>query len=169
MSTNEYETEIDDFDATSEDKYTKLFWKCYRKDFFNVLKVVKNQQLQIFIHICQKVQPSTNKFIGTYARMSKEIRISQATIAKMIGILKRENFIVKVQNGVWMVNPNMFMYGDDTRRTYLSKTYREYVASSQEAQEKKDKKNKNSNNKNFANIRKLVDKAEEMTGQPHTK
>ncbi|MCL2216281.1 MAG: replication/maintenance protein RepL [Defluviitaleaceae bacterium] len=106
-----------------EEYYTKKFWKCYRKEFLDILKLIENQQLKIFIYICENVEPFTNRFIGTYKSMSKKNNVSQATISRMMKKLQEKNFIRKVHNGIWMVNPNVFMYGRDSVRELLSEKY----------------------------------------------
>ena len=37
--------------------------------------------------------------------------------------LQENNFIKKVQNGVWLVNPNVLMKGTDTKRQILLSYY----------------------------------------------
>lgn len=37
--------------------------------------------------------------------------------------LQKNNFIKKVQNGVWLVNPNILMKGNDTKRQILLSYY----------------------------------------------
>ena len=37
--------------------------------------------------------------------------------------LQENNFIKKVQNGVWLVNPNILMKGNDTKRQILLSYY----------------------------------------------
>ena len=50
-------------------------------------------------------------FIGTYSKISKDVGCSSATIAKIMKKLQENNFIKKVQNGLWLVNPNILMKG----------------------------------------------------------
>jgi len=38
-------------------------------------------------------------------------------------LLQEAKFIKKVQNTVWMVNPDIFMQGSDSKRGYLSDVY----------------------------------------------
>lgn len=42
--------------------------------------------------------------------------------------LQENNFITKVQNGVWRVNPNILMKGNDTKRQILLSYYEEEKA-----------------------------------------
>lgn len=102
---------------------TKNFWKCYLMDFLTVLGIIDSRQLDIFIYIVENTQPSNNTFIGTYRKISKDIGCSSTTIARIMRKLQENNFIKKVQNGVWLVNPNILMKGNDTKRQILLSYY----------------------------------------------
>ena len=62
-------------------------------------------------------------FIGTYNKISKDVGCSSATIAKIMKKLQENNFIKKVQNGLWLVNPNILMKGNDNKRQILLNYY----------------------------------------------
>ena len=71
------------------------------------------QQANRFIFIVENTNQGNNTFIGTYKHISKEVGVSEPTIAKIMKKLQSNNFIKKVQNGVWLVNPNILMKGND--------------------------------------------------------
>lgn len=102
---------------------TKNFWKCYLMDFLTVLGIIDNKQLDVFIYIVENTQQANNIFIGTYKHISKSVGVSEPTIAKIMKKLQKNNFIKKVQNGVWLVNPNILMKGNDTKRQILLSYY----------------------------------------------
>lgn len=102
---------------------TKQFWKVYLMDFLAVLGILDSKQLDIFIYIVENTNQTTNLFIGTYAKIAKDLGVSQPTIAKIIKKLQDNQFIRKVQNGVWLVNPNILMKGNDTKRQVLLSYY----------------------------------------------
>lgn len=102
---------------------TKQFWKVYLMDFLGVLGIIDNKQLDIFIYIAENTSQSNNLFIGTYAKISRDTGASSTTIAKIMKKLQENNFIKKVQNGVWQVNPNILMKGNDTKRQILLSYY----------------------------------------------
>ena len=103
---------------------TKNFWKCYLMDFLSVLGIIDNKQLDVFIFICENTQPSNNTFIGTYDTIAKEVNVSRPTIAKIMKKLQDSHFIKKIHNGVWQVNPNILMKGNDQKRQILLNYYR---------------------------------------------
>ncbi|EOO23302.1 hypothetical protein IIU_07057 [Bacillus cereus VD133] len=104
---------------------TKNFWKMYLMDFLTVLGIIDNKQLDIFIYIAENTNHSNNLFIGTYKQISKNVGVSEPTIAKLMKKLQTNNFIKKKQNGVYIVNPNIMMKGNDTKRQILLSYYEE--------------------------------------------
>ena len=102
---------------------SKQFWKCYLMDLLMVLGIIDSKQLDVFVFIVENTNQSNNMFIGTYKRIAKEVNVSEPTIAKIMKKLQENNFIKKVQNGVWLVNPNILMKGNDTKRQILLSYY----------------------------------------------
>ncbi len=102
---------------------TKAFWKCYLMDFLTVLGIIDSKQLDVFIFIVENTQQANNTFIGTYKHIAKQVGVSEPTISKIMKKLQENNFIKKVQNGVWLVNPNILMKGNDTKRQILLSYY----------------------------------------------
>lgn len=102
---------------------TKNFWKCYLMDFLSILGIFDNKQLDVFIYIVENTNQATNIFIGTYKKIAEDVGVCNQTIAKIMKKLQENNFIKKVQNGVWLVNPNILMKGNDTKRQILLSYY----------------------------------------------
>lgn len=102
---------------------TKNFWKCYLMDFLTVLGIIDSKQLDIFIYIAENTNPATNQFMATYKKIAKDCNVSDPTIAKIMKKLQANNFIKKVQQGVWLVNPNILMRGNDSKRQILLSYY----------------------------------------------
>jgi DNA-binding Lrp family transcriptional regulator len=102
---------------------TKNFWKCYLMDFLSVLGIIDSKQLDVFIYIVENTNQSNNTFIGTYEKIAKDVGVSRPTISSILKKLQGNNFIKRVQNGVWLVNPNILMKGNDTKRQILLSYY----------------------------------------------
>ena len=102
---------------------SKQFWKCYLYDFLAILGIVDSKQVDVFIYIVENTNASTNMFIGTYSKIENDLNVSRATIAKIMSKLQENQFIKKVQNGVWLVNPDILMKGNDTKRQILLSYY----------------------------------------------
>lgn len=102
---------------------TKNFWKCYLMDFLTVLGIIDSKQLDIFIYIVENTDQSNNIFLATYKKIAEDCHVSSATIAKIMIKLQEANFIKKIQNGAWLVNPNILMKGNDNKRQILLSYY----------------------------------------------
>ena len=102
---------------------SKNFWKCYLIDFLTVLGVFDSKQVDIFVYIIENTNQANNVFIGTYKKIAEDVGVSQPTIAKIVKKLQDNNFIKRIQNGVWAVNPNILMKGNDMKRQMLLSYY----------------------------------------------
>lgn len=102
----------------------KAFWKLYMADYIQViLGSMDYKQLDVFMYISLNTQPSTNLFIGTYEKIMKDCNVSKDTVYKLIKKLIEHNFIRRKQNGVYMVNPNIVMKGNNTKQNLLISYY----------------------------------------------
>lgn len=104
---------------------TKQFWKIYLMDFLNILGILDNKQLDVLIYILENVQQYSNLFIGTYSKIQENTKVSRQTIATIMVKLQNNNFIIKVQNGVWRVNPNIMIKGNEQKRKILVSYYQD--------------------------------------------
>lgn len=102
---------------------TKNFWKCYLMDFLTVLGIIDSKQLDIFIYIVENTNQANNTFLGTYKKIAKDVGVSEPTIAKIMKKLQENNFVKRIQAGAWLVNPNILMKGNDTKRQILLSYY----------------------------------------------
>ena len=102
---------------------SKNFWKCYLMDFLTVLGIIDSKQVDIFIYIVENTNQSNNVFLGTYKKIASDVGCSSATIAKIMKKLQDNNFIKKLQSGAWLVNPNILMKGNDSKRQILLSYY----------------------------------------------
>ena len=102
---------------------SKNFWKCYLMDFLTVLGIIDSKQVDIFIYIVENTNQSNNVFLGTYKKIANDVGCSSATIAKIMKKLQDNNFIKKLQSGAWLVNPNILMKGNDSKRQILLSYY----------------------------------------------
>lgn len=97
----------------------KTFLKCYMVDFLSVLGVFDTKQVDIFVYIIENTNLSTNLFIGTYSEISKNIKVSEPTIAKVFKKLQENNFITKIRGGLYTINPKILMKGNDRKKEIL--------------------------------------------------
>lgn len=102
---------------------SKNFWKCYLMDFLSVLGILDSKQVDVFVYIVENTNQSNNMFIGTYDKISADCKCCRQTLAKIMKKLQEHNFIKKVQNGVWLINPDIMMKGNDNKRQILLSYY----------------------------------------------
>ena len=105
---------------------SKNFWKCYLKEFLSVLKSLdgNGKQLKVLIYILENLRPGTNEFNGTYDRIVAGTGCCRQTVSAAMNNLREHDFIRKDQNGVWIVNPDVLMKGNDCKRSQLTASYR---------------------------------------------
>lgn len=102
---------------------TKHFWKVYLMDFLSILGIMDNKQLDVFIYIAENTNQSNNLFIGSYRTIAADVKVSLSTVTRIMKKLQENDFIKKVQNGVYQVNPNIMMKGNDSKRQVLLSYY----------------------------------------------
>ena len=104
---------------------SKNFWKCYLMDFLTILGIVDSKQLDVLIYIIENTHPATNIFLGTYERIMNNTGVSRPTVAKIMKKLQQANFIQKIQNGAWCVNPQILVKGGDFKQQILLSYYQD--------------------------------------------
>ncbi len=109
---------------TKRTNSTRTFWKCYLMDFITVLGIIDSKQLDVLLHIIENTNASNNLFIGTYSKIAKETNCSSRTISIVLKKLQEADFLKKVQNGVWRINPNILMKGNENKRQLLLSYYK---------------------------------------------
>lgn len=102
---------------------SKNFWKCYLMDFLTVLGIFDSKQVDVFIYIIENTNQSNNVFLGTYRKIAKDLHCSLDTVTRIMKKLQENNFIKKIQNGAYLVNPNILMKGNDHKRQILLSYY----------------------------------------------
>ena len=101
----------------------KPFWKMYKEDFLNVFRLFDGKQKDILIYILDNIKQYDNSFSGTYKTISKDLHVSEVTIAKTMRGLQEIGFITISSLGVWRINPNYLMRGNETKRIILEKEF----------------------------------------------
>lgn len=102
----------------------KNFWKLYMREFISVLKELSDKQYKVFVYILEHTRPSDNRFTATYHDIMKDVGCCRQTVASTLKKLQKTNFMQKVQTGIWIVNPNVMVKGNDRKRNMLLSEYR---------------------------------------------
>jgi len=112
----------------------KQFWKIYLMDFLHILGLADSKQIDVLIYILQNTEQANNTFVGTYKKIAKEANVSEPTIAKIMKKLQENHFIIKVQNGVWQVSPNIMMKGSEHKKSLLLNYYDDSMQSEEDSE-----------------------------------
>lgn len=86
------------------------------------------KQLNVLAYILQNVHERDNTFVLTYDDVADRTGVSKDTVVRIMNKLGWGNFIRKLHNGVYMVNPYMLMWGPEDKRKTLYATYIEAKA-----------------------------------------
>ncbi len=93
------------------------------------------------IEYMEHTRPSDNRFIATYQDIMEDIGCCKQTVASTLNKLKKKDFMRKIQAGVWIVNPDILIKGNDRKREMLLSEYHEVKTVKDD--EEKNIKNKN--------------------------
>lgn len=101
----------------------KQFWKVYLIDFLQILGVLDSKQVDVLIYILENTRAADNTYIGTYRKTADSIGVSLDTATKVMRKLQKNNFLKKVQNGVYQVSPLIMMKGSEHKKSLLLNYY----------------------------------------------
>lgn len=113
----------------------KAFWKVYLIDFLQILGVLDSKQIDVLIYILENTRPSDNTYIGTYRRTAEGTGVSLDTATRVMRKLMENDFLKKVQNGVYQVSPLIMMKGSEHKKQLLLNYYDDAETQSIEQQQ----------------------------------
>ena len=128
--------------AENGNQRSQHFWKINLGDFTRAIRTSapeKNKkekdkgrsaanelkQLNVLAYILQNVHERDNTFVLTYDDVADRTGVSKDTVVRIMNKLGRSNFIRKIHNRVYMVNPYMLMWGPEDKRKTLYAAYLE--------------------------------------------
>jgi predicted transcriptional regulator len=95
------------------------FYKVWLNDLLNVLEVVGNKKLKVIKWILNNIDPKTNRIVTTHEEIAKELGITRVVVSQTFKQLIDNNFIKKIRNGLYMVNPDIIIKGNSGKRQNL--------------------------------------------------
>lgn len=101
----------------------KQFWKVYLIDFLQILGVLDSKQIDVLIYILENTKAADNTYIGTYRKTADGAKVSLDTATRVMRKLQANNFIKKVQNGVYQISPLIMMKGSEHKKSLLLNYY----------------------------------------------
>lgn len=98
----------------------KHFWRVWLGDLLYTLGLINNsKQLDVVFYVLDNTDPSSNLYIGTLRDTVERTKISYGTVAAIFKKMQEVDMIVKQQNGLYKVKPNLLMKGDDNKKQRL--------------------------------------------------
>lgn len=114
--------EIEEFQVTNIEERDFDFAKVWMRNFILTLDLVGNQKTKLAMWIVDNLDRE-NRLICTFRRMSEETQISKSTVIDTMKILQDADFIRKLSNGVYVVNPDIIFKGTRTARLNILHQY----------------------------------------------
>ncbi len=103
----------------------KQFWKVYLLDFLQILGILDSKQVDVLIHILENTNSSNNTYIGTYRSTAEKTNLSLDTVRRVFKKLQDNNFLTKIQNGVYQVSLLIMIKGNEHKKQMLLNYYLE--------------------------------------------
>jgi len=99
------------------------FHKIWLNDLMSVLNLIGGKKLDILKYLLSEMRTQDNTISVTYTKIQEKLKTSRKTIAETMKILQKANFITKVQNGLYMVNPDIIVRGKSGKKDALMIKY----------------------------------------------
>lgn len=116
--------EVIEVDQITKRSYgQKQFWKIYLLDFLQILGILDSKQVDVLIYILENTNSSNNTYIGTYRSTAEKTNLSLDTVRRVFKKLQDNNFLNKIQNGVYQVSPLIMMKGSEHKKQLLLNYY----------------------------------------------
>jgi len=101
------------------------FFKVWLMDLVGILEIVGNKKIKVINYIFNNLNTQSNVFIGTQDEISKKIGVSRVVVNQTFKILIESGLLVKRNNSVYMINPNVLVKGNTSKRQALLIEYNE--------------------------------------------
>ena len=101
------------------------FFKVWLLDLMNILELVGTKKMRVVNYIFENLKGAENLFIATHEEIAKKLKISRPVVSQTFKILLDANLLVKKQNGVYMINPDIIARVNNPKRMSLLIKYNE--------------------------------------------
>ena len=92
------------------------------KSFISTLDLVGNQKTKLAFWLIENLNKE-NQLTMTYRQISEKTNISLETVRKTMAILLEVNFLKRINQGVYQVNPDILFKGNKNTRLNLLTQY----------------------------------------------
>ncbi|BCC56668.1 replication/maintenance protein RepL [Bacillus cereus] len=137
---NQETGELNEMQVINIEERDANFHKIWLGHIIESLDLIGNKKIKILSFIMQNIN-SDNLFLMTYDEMAKELSISKPTIVETMKALQSSNFLKKVRNGQYAINPDVIFKGNKTNRLNVLIQYQKNEEKEQ-IEQKKDEQHK---------------------------
>lgn len=114
--------EVEDFQVTSIEERDFNFHKVWMKNFINTLEIVGNQKSKLCFWIIDNLDKE-NQLCLTYRQIAEKTNISLDTVRVTMKLLLEADFLRRINQGCYVVNPDVVYKGSRTGRLNVLNTY----------------------------------------------
>ena len=108
------------------------FYKVWLLDLLNILELVGTKKMKVVNYIFENLNAQENLFIGTHEKVAKKLNISRPVVSQTFKILQDANLLIKINNGAYMLNPDIIIKGRTAKRLNLLIKYNNIKAEKSE-------------------------------------
>ena len=116
--------EVEDFQITDIEERDFNFTKVWMRNFISTLDIISNKKTKVAYHIIENINRD-NMFIATYEQIQRDTGIGHNTVVDTMKALIDAGFLVKKQNGVYAINPDIIYKGSRSNRLNILHQYHE--------------------------------------------
>jgi len=95
------------------------FYKVWLLDMLNILEIVGNKKIKVIDFLFKNMRKEDNTISVTYREVAEKAGVSLPIVTETFRILQDTNFLVKVKNGLYMINPDLVVKGNTGKRLNL--------------------------------------------------
>ena len=100
------------------------FWKIWLSDILTIMGIISNsKQLDVVLYVMAHIKQSDNTFVGTYDKIVEGCGVSRRTVVTTMKKLLEVDFLRRVQNGMYQVNPKYILKGNENKRRMVIDYY----------------------------------------------
>ncbi len=99
------------------------FVKVFMADFLVALGILNSKSVSVVCYILENVRYSDNTLIATKEQIAKGSGTSLRTVFNVLSKLQEVGFMKRQANGVYMINPNYILKGNENKRRIIIDYY----------------------------------------------
>ena len=107
----------------SKEVNSQNFIKVFMADFLLALGILNSKSVNVVCYILENVKYSDNTFLGTKKQIAKGCGVSEKTVYSVLTKLQKVDFMKRKSNGVYVINPNFIIKGNENKRRMVIDYY----------------------------------------------